>query len=879
MSQENPVKAKRRRVKKLEDPNVDTADDDIPKAKKAKSTRSSTRRVKKVVPSHLITEYFRVLGSQKRSYKEIQKTKEVFTPKADNFFQQSTMDKFLNRSSPTNEDDNYQSPLKNRKIIDNTKKEFVDLCTSEDESNVSNSQNASETSETSQATKSEIGPDILSSPRVIKNVDLKRQFFPNVQIKKEPDVVVDSPKKGNSDEPDKNFIDVDNYLEIVLEIESNSPKKKIQNTDEQAAKKDQKLENFKSLVSSILEDDHYTHLFNASDWEIINKFTSMDYDCQLLYLRLLIRKPDWIRLSQIKYPDIEHLKMRLQDLVESKFLLDVESLNDLEEGLNSFDINETKKFIKTLSGIPKPAKSTKVALIEAIIKHVNSNQSIKRFTSSGDDSNTIEGQILKRLKRFLGNTCFKVDLEVSRVFLRIGLLKFPPTLHEEDENHILGQQLFDLWRIDAGELKYPSYELNKFTRVYPERENLIRFEEACRLESELGKLIQSNNFVKIIDKSYPELLAAYDGHFNSQTVMFDSTLPVFLRRFSAGHVIVRCLAHLVECLEQKKNHYEAVQVFDKLLSQDIYYTEHRGRWLERKAIILEKHIKLPDEAKKTLLEGIKDPKVLIGSGYHYALYLRAKRLGLVGKNPEKHIIPFIPEYEFSRIPETSYEAQVLHKSIEGRNNLFVSSEDDGEVKIIRVEEAALEFYRESESLRGIHCEGTVINSIFGILFWDILYNCDNITSDAFHSIYQKVPLDLNSDVFYSRRRSLIEERLQALKIMTKVEIINEIRETWLKHFNCASIVNWEKCSPDLLAEIIMCMKNTSLVAICKRLASNYKYFRSGFPDLLLWSTEQCKIKAVEVKGPGDTVKATQALWMSFLNCNDFPAEICYVRKR
>lgn len=347
MSQEGPVKAKRRRVKKLEDQNIN-ADDDVPKAKKAKTNRSSTRRVKKVVPCHLITEYFRIQASQKRSCEEIQNKKGVLTPKTEDFFHQSNMDKYLRRPSPINEDDDHQFP-KESKIIDNTKKEFVDLCESDDESNLSNSQNASETS---QATKSENDPEILPSSRLGENINVKRQLFPNAQIKEDPIPVVDSPKKTNSNELDKHFIDVDNYLEIVLEIESNSPKKKNQNTDELAPRKDQKLENFKSLVSSILEDNHYEHLFNASDWEIINKFTSMDCkyyftdvllsfpsftwyslisnsssllsidDCQLLYLRLLIRKPDWIRLSQIKYPDIEHLKMRLQDLIAAKFLLD-----------------------------------------------------------------------------------------------------------------------------------------------------------------------------------------------------------------------------------------------------------------------------------------------------------------------------------------------------------------------------------------------------------------------------------------------------------------------------------------------------------------------------------------------------------------------------
>lgn len=60
------------------------------------------------------------------------------------------------------------------------------------------------------------------------------------------------------------------------------------------------------------------------------------------------------------------------------------------------------------------------------------------------------------------------------------------------------------------------------------------------------------------------------------------------------------------------------------------------------------------------------------------------------------------------------------------------------------------------------------------------------------------------------------------------------------------------------------------------MSRNYRYTRSGLPDLLIWNVNTGRIKAVEVKGPGDTLSAKQILWIDYFNKHDLEAEVCHV---
>ena len=52
--------------------------------------------------------------------------------------------------------------------------------------------------------------------------------------------------------------------------------------------------------------------------------------------------------------------------------------------------------------------------------------------------------------------------------------------------------------------------------------------------------------------------------------------------------------------------------------------------------------------------------------------------------------------------------------------------------------------------QGWHCEGSYIRSMFGLLFYDIIF-CENACDNVFLTPFQDSPLDMGYPSFYSTR--------------------------------------------------------------------------------------------------------------------------------
>ena len=79
----------------------------------------------------------------------------------------------------------------------------------------------------------------------------------------------------------------------------------------------------------------------------------------------------------------------------------------------------------------------------------------------------------------------------------------------------------------------------------------------------------------------------------------------------------------------------------------------------------------------------------------------------------------------------------------------------------------------------------------------------------------------------------------------------------------------------MLQTLVRSMGLPLINGICRRLATNYRYYRSGFPDLIVWNETKCRI--AEVKGPGDKLSAKQKLWIDHLLDLNADVEVCLVK--
>uniref|UniRef100_A0A1I8B1C2 Fanconi-associated nuclease n=1 Tax=Meloidogyne hapla TaxID=6305 RepID=A0A1I8B1C2_MELHA len=241
-----------------------------------------------------------------------------------------------------------------------------------------------------------------------------------------------------------------------------------------------------------------------------------------------------------------------------------------------------------------------------------------------------------------------------------------------------------------------------------------------------------------------------------------------------------------------------------------------------------------------------------------------------------------------------------------------------------VEEIALRHFIENESYKeGVHAEGRIWHMLFRLFFWDII-SCvefeNQKTNDVWISWMQVDPLDLNYTEFYENRRHLIDVRLQKILNASSECILYKsstsfeerpsssssgspqrksprkslfcscfIHSTVEKNYNEKysktmgnsarnSTVEWLdfEGGKDQLLRFLHCCSPILLHALFKKLCTNFRQSRSGFPDLTVWNAEESKLAVVEVKGPNDQLSTKQQIWLDFFKTQGVRAVVCHV---
>jgi hypothetical protein len=94
------------------------------------------------------------------------------------------------------------------------------------------------------------------------------------------------------------------------------------------------------------------------------------------------------------------------------------------------------------------------------------------------------------------------------------------------------------------------------------------------------------------------------------------------------------------------------------------------------------------------------------------------------------------------------------------------------------------------SVIGIHDEGSAVNSLFGLIFWDVIY--EHPVADVFRTSYQRVPLDLRSGEFYRNRKETVDKRLENLCHWDMKCVKDYMEKIFREHEGTESVVNWQR---------------------------------------------------------------------------------------
>ncbi|QRW01531.1 mRNA cleavage and polyadenylation factor CLP1 [Ceratobasidium sp. AG-Ba] len=456
---------------------------------------------------------------------------------------------------------------------------------------------------------------------------------------------------------------------------------------------------------------------------------------------------------------------------------------------------------------------------------------------------------------------------------------------------------------------YPLYEYRRTTDIFKTRADMIRYTDSLRLQGEIDDILGEGPAGWVAGVKYDRLEAARQvigrwkqiwDRWNTLVTYFKDKPPCNrgLERFEDGHILTRIVSKAAHCFGLLKDYDMELKLREALVRQTRWRRGKRGGWYDRIALVYTRYMGGGDanlkKARDVLLQALGEELVNIGSRpkllkrlrklekqlrlppeEHYASDLELRIATLTTIEGVRIFTPPFPSHTKDMTPDKNADGQkplvILDskpRPVHKGKSVWVGKEGE-----VNVETLALEYYA-TLGFKGFHSEGSIISTLFGLLFWDILFAP---VPGAFETPYQSAPLDLFHDSFVSAREDIVKARIKQLledegaarRLIEAVDERERPNETW-----CIG-VRWDQFEREALVEIVECLGGRALATICQLLAE-YAYRGGGVPDLFIWNYAEKTCKFVEVKGPGDQLSETQKVWIDVLLGAGVDVELCRV---
>ena len=501
--------------------------------------------------------------------------------------------------------------------------------------------------------------------------------------------------------------------------------------------------------------------------------------------------------------------------------------------------------------------------------------------------------------------CIRLSLAPLKLFERIHLVFYRST--EWTENSLTTIILAKISRRN-----FPTYLVSRSNTIFPSRTLLLEFEASLRTQFKVDNILEFNGtptragleqVKSIFEAVYPRWKILLAEEQRKEDRVYESGEGAYLRRFSPAWVYTRIIHKGLHPLARNKEHNREHEVLTELLDQTLFHAARRGAWYQRKALLEEHYMWAlnpsdgrSNEAQKkhwkrislqTCETGLQDRDCHII--YHYDLQKRIRKL-------EKSLkLPLREQHEFGHAMlvkpfERTVEGIRIERSpTPSRNNSRRSSTENAPTDIntrrgaktiwldpreglgeCSVEAMCLSHYRDL-GWKGYHSEGGLIRTLFGYLFYDILFT---YIPNVFQTSYQTCPLDLHTDAFYPSRYSEINHRLMEISNGEAERILRSVHSEHYENRTCCVGLDWDFALSDLL-EILSCFQGEALATICKVMAQEYQARGGGVPDLFLWDVEKKEVMFAEVKSENDRLSDTQRLWIHVLMGAGVRVELCH----
>lgn len=174
----------------------------------------------------------------------------------------------------------------------------------------------------------------------------------------------------------------------------------------------------------------------------------------------------------------------------------------------------------------------------------------------------------------------------------------------------------------------------------------------------------------------------------------------------------------------------------------------------------------------------------------------------------------------------------------------------------------------SQGLPGHFAENYLWTTLFGIVFWEELFEDDHS-----HNEFDVLPSSLKSRSFHLKHRDAIERKLASL--VDPEHLVNRAQELFIAHGEAQNgIFGWHESTIPMLEDFLTRAKPEGVAAILRYLTEDYFNRHTGFPDLLLLGESGPVF--IEIKAEGDSLKASQLKQLKMLERAGFEVKILQV---
>ncbi|KAK9476773.1 hypothetical protein V1514DRAFT_335921 [Lipomyces japonicus] len=634
------------------------------------------------------------------------------------------------------------------------------------------------------------------------------------------------------------------------------------------------LDAFMTALDIVLENESY--LFDDSELALFEYFQSFDDDSKKLYVRLFLRRTDkWFRLSRLEasYAEIFNICEAGTRLVDSGVFAEDDSvITNVEHMLELLTINELKDLGSDIGIRMKGNKQEIMLCLKKNTKtqsQLNLTNGFVLLSQDGNGQENTQSQGLShRVRKIIGKTIRLCRPQVD-LFERVHLV-FSRS-HDMNEKALMNFIL-----AKASKRNFAQYMVYRSTDVFASRNELIQYETALKLQSQVDNAFESSSWTKAKLVATRELFDHVKDRWQScidDILKSNKQIDHFLIRFTAGYVYTRLMYKHAYILSRLCCHEEAHVVYSLLLDQSVYCRGKRGDWYQKKALIEAMYMwrDIPDQTNKrhwkyisllTCEQGLQDPDAHLI--YHYDLQKRITRLEkeLRVLSRDRHVFTHIALKQAQM--RTFHGTRVCESGL-GKKGVWLGV--DG--KECSVEGMCLSNYV-ALGWKGYHTEGGIIRTIFAYLFWDIIFMP---IPWVFETTFQDSPLDLRTDAFYINRSLEINRRLSEIESTIGIQYIRAVYEREHERRTRCVGLDWDFPIDDVV-EAAECIGGQALSAICKLFCEDYGHRASGMPDLFLWNSHKKKCLFSEVKSLNDRLSDTQRLWIDVLIGAGVEVELC-----